>query len=192
MIRGTFSSSMVLTAWVLTATLTACSTPPSIPDDLENVMSELEQKTLRDMGERYPASAEEFDQAVGYAIFSVRATKVPLVGQGQGIGVAVDAKDERRAYLRITHTDVGGGLGNVDYRLIVIFSDRSDFERSRDGALDFSAGVYASASDGTREIEGTSQSTSRKAGRAIYLLTDSGAGASWSVHLIRFTVIEEP
>ncbi len=179
-------------AGILLALLAACSAPPPVPDDLENSMSELERETLQDVRERYPASAEALDEAVGYALFSVRATKVPVVGQGQGIGVAVDLENERRVYLRITHIDVGGGLGNVDYRLAIVFSDRSDFERLRNGTLDISAGVYASASDGTREIEGTSQSTSRKAGRAIYLLTDSGAGASWSVRLIRFTVIDEP
>jgi hypothetical protein len=178
-------------AWLLGCAVAHGATTPD-PEDIDTFMRELERDALEDVRTRYPESAVALDQSVAHAVFSVHATKVPLVGKGEGIGVAVDRESGQRTYLRITHTDVGGGLGDLDYRLVIVFSDRSDFARLQDGELRVGAGVHVAAGDGSRQVEGKEKSTSEKSGREIYLLADSGAAANWSVRLIQFSVIDKP
>ena len=91
---------------------TGCSTYGSMTVDEKRAhLVELEEKTMVELVESYPQAKEDLETAVGYAIMSNAATKVPVVGAGEGIGVVVDSRTDERTFLRLTRFDVGGGLG---------------------------------------------------------------------------------
>lgn len=167
---------------VVACFLLACSASPDrVPTDFVDQAAELEQRTLEDVVERYPDARKALDGAVGYAIFSKHSRKLPMVGRGEGLGVAVDVREDRRHYLSVTHFDVGGGVGDLTYRLVIVFFDPKDFERLHTGTLHLGASVNTAAVGET-----TGYGASDKGKRAVYVLRDSGVAATWVVRLIRF------
>lgn len=175
-------------AWLCAlALLTACSaTGPPEPEDRTGDMAAVETRTLTDVTERHPEAQDALDRAVGYAVFQKHSTKYPLVGRGAGFGVAVDKNNGRRHYLRVEHFDVGGGLGSLDYRLLIVFFDRSDFDRMRTGTLTFGASMDAASGAGDDKPGEASRAGISSDKRAVYMLSDEGAAATWTVRMVRF------
>lgn len=146
-------------------------------------LAELERTTLAELVELHPEVREDLDRAVGYAIFSKTATKVPFVGTGDGIGVVVSSATGKRTYLKVKRFDVGGGLGVRKYRLVIIFFSEEALAKLASGKLEFRAGMEASTGKGG--VGG-----SRKEDYALYLLTEAGVSATWTVRLIRYSVLD--
>ena len=84
-------------------------------------LEELEHQTLDELVEQRPEAREDLDAAVGYAIFSKTATKVPIVGTGEGLGVVVN---KATGTLTLTHGLIGStnstskiiATGDIDYQ----------------------------------------------------------------------------
>jgi len=172
------------------AALAACSAAPEPPEDFEAWVRDLEESTLRDLAEQYPNVDSELERAVGYAIFENRAAKVPMVGKGEGLGVAVDRANGHRQYLSVTHFDVGGGLGALAYRLVIVFFDQDAFERLNSGTIHLGASIDAGTAGDTVGFSGSSLGPSRDGKRSVYVLSDSGATAAWTVRLVRFRPLD--
>ena len=151
---------------------------------------ELEETTLAEIVEQHPEAQADLDNAVGYAIFSNTATKIPLVGAGDGIGVVVDARSGRRTYLRVGRLDVGGGLGVRTFRVIAIFFDEMAFSKLATGKLELGAGVEAAA--GTEDIGTGAGGVAgvRNDKRVLYQLSEAGVSATFTVRLIRYKVLD--
>jgi lipid-binding SYLF domain-containing protein len=160
-------------------------------EDFAAHAAELERRTIADLIEMVPEAGAELDQAVGYAIFANEATKVPVFGRGEGSGVAVDRRNDTRHFLSVTHFDVGGGLGRMVYRLVIVFFDADDFERLRTGTLHLSASIDAVSAGKTAGFSSLSQGKADKPKRAVYVLADSGATATWIVRLVRFKPLKD-
>jgi len=169
--------------WLL---LACSSTPGRVPADFAAEALELERRTLEEVVEQVPEAREALDRAVGYAIFANEATKVPVFGRGEGLGVAVDIRNDERHFLSVTHFDVGGGLGSMAYRLVIIFFDRDDFERLRSGTLHVGASIDAASASETVGFGASGRGISDSQKRAVFVLSDSGAAATWVVRLVRF------
>lgn len=182
--RRSWSFSMPKLAIVAVAAciLLACSsTSKHMPEDFAEYAIELEQRTLADLIQRYPDAREDLDRAVGYAIFSKHSSKLPVVGSGEGLGVAVNVEEDRRHYLSVTHFDVGGGVGDLTYRLVIVFFQLDDFERLRSGRLHVGANVNTAYGS---EVTGYGASDKNK--RSVYVLSDAGGAATWVVRLLQF------
>ena len=152
---------------------------------------DLEKKTLAELVVARPEAQADLDNAVGYAILSNTATKVPMVGAGEGIGVAVNNETEERTYLKVSRLDVGGGLGVRKFRLIIIFFDRDKLEDLADGKLEIGAGIEAGAGD--KDDVGTGAGGvggARNEKRAIYQLSESGVSVTYTVRMIKYSVLE--
>lgn len=167
--------------------LVACKSPSGwVHEDLAMQMVELERRTLADVVEAHSGARAALDRAVGYAIFANEATKVPVFGRGEGTGVAVDKRNDTRHFVSVTHFDVGGGLGRMAYRLVIVFFDADDFERLRSGTLRVGASIDTASAGKTGGFGSPGQSGTQNPKRAVYVLADSGATASWIVRLVRF------
>ena len=170
----------------------SCSSPPSrVHEDFAAQGMELERRTLEDVVAQFPEARAALDRAVGYAIFANEATKVPVVGRGEGLGVAVDKRNDTRYFMAVTHFDVGGGLGHMAYRLVIVFFDPDDFERLRTGRLHVGASIDAASAGKTGGFGSPGRSTADKQRRAVYVLADSGATATWIVRLVRFNPLTD-
>jgi len=170
---------------------TGCATYGSMTVDEKRAhLVELEEKTMVELVESYPQAKEDLENAVGYAIMSNAATKVPFVGGGEGIGVVVDSRTDERTYLRLTRFDVGGGLGVRKFRVVVVFFDEEVMKKLASGKLELGAGAEAGA--GSKDV-GTGAggvAGSRNEKRAIFQLSDTGAAVTFTVHLIKYSVLD--
>ena len=170
----------------------ACSAAPTtVPEAFASEALALEQRTLADVVAHFPEAEAALDRAVGYAIFSSRARKVPVVGRGEGLGVAVDRESGERRYLRVTHFDVGGGLGDLTYRFVIVYFDRGQFERLRTGTVQVGANVDAATGSDPEGDGRSAWGKTANASRAVYVLSDRGAAAIWTIRLLRVTPLEE-
>lgn len=162
------------------------STPDHVPAGFAAQAMELERRTLEDVVLHFPKARAALDRAVGYAVFANEATKVPVVGRGEGLGIAVDKRNDARHFVSVTHFDVGGGLGSMTYRLVIVFFDQQDFERLRTGTLHVGASIDAVSAGKTGGFGSPGRGKADKPKRAVYVLADSGATATWIVRLVRF------
>ena len=183
---------MPLVAVVLSALLAAsCSTYRSMPvEEKRAFLAELEETTLVDLVELHPDAEAELESSVGYAIFSNQATKIPIVGAGDGIGVVVDTTTGERTYLKVGRLDVGGGLGIRTYRLVIIFFEREPLQKLASGKVELGAGVEAGAG---KEDVGTGAggiAGSRKESHVLYQLSDAGVSATFTVRAIKYSVLD--
>ena len=153
-------------------------------------LEELEERTLAELVDKQPEVQAELDKSVGHAVFSKRMAKVPLVGAGDGIGVVYDEKTGERTYLKVSRLDVGGGLGVRDYRLVVLFFDESKLKKLASGKLEVGAGVEAGAGETEVGTGAGGVGGSHKETHAIYQLSNEGVSATFTVRLIRYSVID--
>jgi lipid-binding SYLF domain-containing protein len=151
---------------------------------------ELEKETLAELVEDQPEAQADLDKAIGHAIFSNTAAKVPFVGAGDGIGVVVNKETGERSYLKVTRFDVGGGLGVRSYRLVIFFFEEEALKKLSGGKLEFGAGVEAGVKDQDIGTGAGGIAGSRKDGYVLYQLSDSGASVSLTVRMIRYSVLD--
>jgi hypothetical protein len=151
---------------------------------------ELEQETLAELVERYPDAEAEIDSAVGYAVFSNKVAKIPMVGAGEGIGFVFDRTSGDRTFLKVGRLDLGGGLGVREYRLVVLFFDEKKLMELASGKLELGAGVEAGAKDKDVGTGAGGIAGSRKKTHVLYQLSDKGVTATVTIRLIRYTVID--
>jgi len=185
------SVSGLLMLFAMICLATGCATYGSMTVDEKRAhLVELEEKTMVELVESYPRAKEDLENAVGYAIMSNAAAKVPLVGAGEGIGVVVDSRTDDRTYLRLTRFDVGGGLGVRTFRVVVVFFDETVMRKLASGKLELGAGAEAGA--GSKDV-GTGAggvAGSRNEKRALYQLSDTGASVTFTVNLIKYSVLD--
>ena len=132
--------------------------------------------------EESPELEEVFEQALGYAVFNVKLTKVPLVGAGGGVGVVVDQRDGSRSYVKGTRLDLGGGWGVRAYKLLLAFTDEKMLAKASSGSWKFEAGAEAAA--GSASAEGGTGDIG-DAGFTSYVLAEGGASATVTLRVIR-------
>jgi lipid-binding SYLF domain-containing protein len=154
------------------------------------LLEEAEERTLVELVEKRPEVRDELDRAVGYAVFSNRATKIPIVGAGEGIGVVVDSGTGERSYLKVGRLDVGGGLGVRQYRLVMIFFDAEALRKLAKGKYEFGAGVEAGAGKSDVGTGAGVTAGSRKEKYVLYQLSDTGVSATFTVRVTQYSVLE--
>ena len=169
----------------------SCCTYRKMPTEEKRAfLTELETTTLAELVTEFPEAQDDVDRAVGYAVFSNQATKIPIVGGGEGIGVVVDSETGDRSYLKLTRLDVGGGLGVKTYRLVTLFFDREALQKLARGKVEFGAGLEAGAGDKEVGTGAGGVAGSRTEKYVMYQLSDTGVSATFTVRMIRYSVIE--
>src|SRR6266850_3352344 len=122
--------------------------PGATGEEQVQTIDELVERTLSDLYKQEPRTREEVAKSVGYAIMDNKVTKVPLVGAGEGYGVAINNKTGEKTYIRMTRLDLGGGWGARSLRPVAIFQDEAKFKAFVDGAWSATAGAEAAAKVG--------------------------------------------
>jgi lipid-binding SYLF domain-containing protein len=169
----------------------SCSTYRKMPDaEKRAYLAELETTTLAELVTKSPEIQDEVDRAVGYAVFSNQATKVPVVGGGEGIGVVVDSETGDRSYLKVSRLDVGGGLGVRTYRLVILFFDREPLHKLAGGKVEVGAGIEAGAGDSDVGTGAGGIGGSKKEKYALYQLSEKGVSATFTVRVIKYSVLD--
>ncbi len=143
------------------------------------------QATVDALLESNEGAQSLFEQAAGYAVFTVTKAGGFLVTGAGGTGVVVDKGANNRVYMRMGSGGFGFGLGLQQYDLVIMFEDATRLERFMDGGWDSSATAHAAAGQ-----EGINLTSSFIDGVAMFQITDKGLMAIADVSGTRFWVAE--
>lgn len=181
-----------LLAGLLGLLVSSCATVKPEGDNITQQRAFVDKDTaelLATLYEREPGARKEVEDAVGYAVFRYRATKLPIVlsgiGGGAGYGLATEGTSNEKTYMKVSKVQWGVGLGVRELAVVFVFQDQEVFEKFRSGKWDTGGGAEATAKTGdTGAALAASASTGK--GFKSYTFTESGLsyGATW--HARRF------
>lgn len=124
--------------------LGACSVTGNTPAEKRQAVLKMRSDTLSQLYKEHPKARSQIASAYGYGVFDMANQNLILLSTSGGYGVLTD-KAGRHTYMRVGGGGVGFGLGIKDYREVLIFKNKTDFERFRDHGWDASAQAEATA-----------------------------------------------
>jgi hypothetical protein len=140
-------------------------------------------ETIARMTADDPTLQAAIDEATGYLVGRMSATKVPIVGGGYGLAVLRDKELGTRTYLDITRFDLGAGLGAGRFSVLITFEDRAAMLRFRDGYWQPAVGVESAAGSRSGNVL-----TSSGDGYTVHMISDTGAALTATARLIRTSI----
>jgi lipid-binding SYLF domain-containing protein len=120
------------------------------------------------------------EQAYGYAVFDTTKGGFLVTGAG-GTGVAMRKGGASPVYMHMGAGGVGLGAGLENYKLVMLFEDKSTYDKFVEGA--WSAGASAQAAAGG---DGKAAVARFVNGVAVYHLTDKGVIAQVDATGVKF------
>ncbi len=137
------------------------------------VVMDMEKETLARLYREAPETKEKIRKAVGYGTFSNANVNLILISDGGGYGSVVDNSTGKRTYMKMALGGVGLGLGAKDYRVVMIFKDKTTLDKFLQSGWDFGAHADAAAKAGETggELSGEGDIIS---GIEIFSMTESG------------------
>lgn len=128
------------------------------------------EATLARLFAEKPGSRDLFQRSVGYAVFDKREASFYVVA-GYGRGVAVDAANGSRVYMKMATTGAGlsFGLGGFASQVVILFENPVAFQTFVTEGLDATGEVAAMAGDNTEQLALRFDN-----GKAVFVLTGKG------------------
>jgi hypothetical protein len=139
----------------------------------QQVIIDMEKETLERLYREAPETKDKIRKAVGYGTFSNANVNLILVSAGGGYGSVVNNATGKRTYMKMALGGVGLGLGAKDYRVVMIFRDKTTLAKFLDSGWDFGAHADAAAKAGETggELSGEGDIIS---GIEVFSMTESG------------------
>ena len=137
------------------------------------VVMDMENETLERLYREAPGTREKIAKATGYGTFSNANVNLIFASAGGGYGVVVDNATGKRTYMKMALGGVGLGLGVKDYRVVMIFRDKTTLNNFVESGWDFGAHADAAAKAGETggELSGEGDIIS---GIEVFSMTKSG------------------
>lgn len=181
------NSIKLLFALLALSLLGACTTiPVDERNQIRNEVNQVAETTITQMIAADPAIQVSLNQSIGYAVASVSATKIPVLGGGYGLALLFDKENDTRTYINITRFDLGAGIGAGKFRVLVIFEDRELMEKFRDGA--WHSAIGAESAMGT---QGASNVANAGDGYSVHYASDAGVTLAATARLVKTSVNED-
>jgi hypothetical protein len=138
-----------------------------------------------------PELEQEVENAVGWAAFNYRLTKLPVIltgiGGGGGYGLAVDNRTGEKTYMSVQMGEWGVGMGTRVFGTIFVFEDKKvmqDFVR-KGWEFGSAAEVTAKTSEGSGVAASGGVSTTH--GMKVYHVTREGIAYGVSFRGTKYT-----
>ena len=137
------------------------------------VVTDMEKETLERLYKESPGTKEKIEKAAGYGTFSNANINLIFASAGSGYGSVVDNPTGKRTYMKMALGGVGLGLGAKDYRVVMIFKDKTTLAKFLESGWDFGAHADAAAKAGETggELSGEGDIIS---GIEVFSITESG------------------
>ena len=158
----------------------ACAIPAgNTPAEQRQSIDDMRDDVLAELYSRRPAARAEIERAPGYAVFSNIATKIFLLGTGNGYGVVVDNSNAERTYMAMNQVDAGPGFGIKSFRAVFVFGDSTTLHDFVDNGWQFGAQAEAAAKVGDAGAAATAEGNFK--GIKIYRITKTGVALQATV-----------
>ena len=168
------ASVVVLVGLALLIALAGCGPKKSLTlEERRQVVADMEKATLERLYQEAPETKEKVAQAPGYGVFSNANVNLLIASAGGGYGVVVDKATGQRTYMKMALGGVGLGLGAKDYRVVMIFKEKSAMDKFVASGWDFGAHADAAAKAGETGAEASGEGNIRSQ-IEVYSMTESG------------------
>jgi lipid-binding SYLF domain-containing protein len=158
----------------LIVTLAGCGPNKSLTlEERRQVVADMEKTTLDRLYKEAPETKDKVAQAPGYGVFSNANINLLIASAGSGYGVVVDQATGQRTYMKMALGGIGLGLGAKDYRVVMIFKDKSAMEKFVASGWDFGAHADAAAKAGEKGAEASAEGDIRSQ-IEVYSMTEAG------------------
>ncbi|TFG44977.1 MAG: hypothetical protein E4H40_08800 [Candidatus Brocadiia bacterium] len=137
------------------------------------VVTDMETETLERLYKESPGTKEKIQKAAGYGTFSNANVNLIFASAGSGYGSIVDNATGKRTYMKMALGGVGLGLGVKDYRVVMIFKDKTALDKFVESGWDVGAHADAAAKAGETGGE-VSEEGDIRSGVEVYSMTESG------------------
>ena len=127
--------------------LSGCVSLGETPADKRQAVLEMRDATLARLYREKPGTRERIAEAAGWGVFDAASQNLILLQTGGGYGVLTSAGGET-TFMKVGGAGVGFGIGLKDYREVIIFRNRSDFEKFRASGWEASGQAEATAQAG--------------------------------------------
>lgn len=129
--------------------LCGCASLGDTPADKRQAVLEMRDDTLARLYREKPGARERIAEAAGWGVFDAASQNLILLQTGGGYGVLTSATGET-TFMKVGGAGVGFGIGLKDYREVIIFRNRSDFDEFRDSGWEASGQAEVTAQAGNR------------------------------------------
>jgi len=168
------ASTVVFVGLAFLIALAGCGPKKSLTlEERRQVVADMEKATLERLYQEAPETKEKVAQAPGYGVFTNANVNLLIASAGGGYGVVVDNATGQRTYMKMALGGVGLGLGAKDYRVVMIFKDKSAMDRFVESGWDFGAHADAAAKAGDKGAEVSGEGDIRSQ-IDVYSMTESG------------------
>ena len=147
------------------------------------------QQTVTQLEKKHPGLQQHLQELPGYLVVDMSVLKVPVFGGGRGRGVVIDSASGETTYVRVTRMELGGGWGGRAYKVLLAFTDPDLLEQAESGRWIYQMGAEASV--GTKGIEGSSGALKQDKGYELYIHSEGGASATYTLRAVRVKPIRE-
>jgi len=177
----------LILALMLPLTAAQASTAKDTPAEKRAKIMAMKEATMDRLLFEHPKSELELKNAYGYGVFSSWGTRLLVASFGKGKGVVLNSETGEQTFMKMTKAGIGLGIGVKDYRLVLVFRTKEDFDgfMSGDG---YSAGEVDAAFSSEEKGAEFSKSGAPEKGVKAYTMTKSGiilgvgfAGAGFKV-----------
>jgi hypothetical protein len=143
-------------------------------------LEKLRADTLEDFYATKPEIKDEVASAVGYAVFDASQVNIVLFVGGLGGGVLVENGTGKETFMTMKRLGTGPGLGYKKFRQLMVFKDRSLFDKFRKLGADVGASADATMKIGGKGVA-VDPNVSFNPLLSVYQITDRGAllQANW-------------
>lgn len=136
-------------------------------------INDMEKETMERLYKEAPETKDKAKNAAGYAAFSNANVNLIFASAGGGYGVVIDNATGKRTYMKMGMGGVGLGLGVKDYRVVMLFKDKTTLDNFIANGWDVGAHADAAAKAGDSGGEASGEGDLRK-GIEVFSMTESG------------------
>ena len=167
---------VLVTLLLVVAAFSVCgcsSAKGKTPLEKKQSIAELHEEVIGKMAAKYPDIQRKVEESPGYGVFSNVNVNLLIASAGNGFGMVVDNKTQKKTYMKMGLLGVGLGLGVKDFRQLIIF-------RTTDAMNTFvekgwEVGAHADAAAKAGEKGGAANTAGDiSSGMEIYQVTESG------------------
>ncbi len=131
-----------------------------------------------------PDARQQLNAAPGYAVFSNANINLIFLAAGTGYGVVKDMQTKQHTFMNMAEGGIGLGLGVKDYRIVMVFHNKTAMSKFINSGWTFGGNADAAAKAGKKG--GSVEGEAYYGDVTVYTFTESGIALQATVKGTKF------